>query len=47
MLHRGVSAIAFELSELMSWRLAQPEAVFVSVQSCAASDNVLQDVTHG
>ena len=47
MLHRGVSATAFEPSELMSWRLAQPEAVFVSVQSYAASDNVLQDVTHG
>ena len=47
MLHRRVSATAFEPSELMSWRLAQPEAVFVSVQSYAASDNVLQDVTHG
>ena len=47
MLHRGVSATAFEPVELMFWCLAQPEVVFVSVQSRAASDNDLQDVAHG
>ena len=47
MLHRGVSATAFEPVELMFWCLAQPEAVFVSVQGRAASDNVLQNVAHG
>ena len=46
MLHRGVSATAFEPVDLMFWCLAQPEAVLVSVQGRAASDIVLQDVAH-
>lgn len=47
MQQRGVSATVVEPGELLSWHLAQPEAVFVSAQSRAASDNVLQDVAHG
>ena len=47
MLHRGVSAIAFEPVEQMFWCLAQPEAVLVRIQSRAASDIVLQDAAHG
>ena len=47
MLHRGVSATAFEPVDLMFWCLAQPEAVLVSVQGRAASDIVLQDAAHG